>query len=304
MSFCSEVKKELSGVTPVKPCCEKAMLCTFYALLAEEKKGIITLKTENINIGRTVIRLSKKHTETEPVLEINENKKRNKPVIKVITKNASNSEKIKDILKLRSDKANIYMPNIAPQYTINECCKKAALFAAFLSSGFISSPKKSYHLEIVTHKRRIAEDLSAILLELSMESKITIRKNKYVLYIKNNEEICDFLGMIGAKRSLFKFHEIKVEKEIKNRINRNLNCESANQDKVISTALSQISAIEKLIKTKKLDFLSEDMKKTAYLRLDNPDLSLSQLVEEADFKITKSGLNHRLKKLTEMANNL
>lgn len=301
MSFNAEIKKELSGASIHKKCCEKAVLSTFYALLAEEKKGIVTLKTENINIGRKVMLLSKKLLSVDLTFELKENGRRRNPIIYIHTKDLGDSEKIKNELNLKNKNADIYNSNIAPFFTVNECCKKSSLLAAFLAAGFIANPKKSYHLELVTHKKRVAEDLFAIMLELSLEPKLTTRKNKYVIYIKNNEEICDFLGIIGAKRSLFAFHETKVEKEIKNRINRALNCESANQDKVISTALIQIKAIEKLMKNGKFEALSEDMKKTAYLRLDNPDMSLSELTDAADFKITKSGLNHRLKKITQLA---
>jgi len=299
MSFNAEIKKELSGVAVHKSCCEKALLCTFFALLSEEKKGIISLKTENINIGRKIITLSKKLLDADLNFEIKENLRRKKPIIS-ITATKEDSVKIKNGLMLKSEKADIFFSNIPPSFTVNECCKKASLLAAFLASGFITNPKKSYHLELVTHKKKVAENLFEIMLEISLEPKMTTRKNKYVIYIKNNEEICDFLGIIGAKRSLFKFHETKVEKEIKNRVNRTLNCESANQDKVISTSLTQIQAIEKLIKSGKIETLSEDMKKTAYLRLQNPDMSLSELAEVADFKITKSGLNHRLKKITQL----
>lgn len=299
MSFNAEIKKELSAVAVNKRCCEKALLCTFFALLSEEKKGIITLKTENINIGRKIITLSKKLLSADLSFEIKENKRRKNPII-VITASLKDSEKIKKELNLKNEKADIFYSNIPPSFTLNPCCKKASLLGAFLASGFITNPKKSYHLELVTHKKKVIENLFEIMLELSLEPKMTTRKNKYVIYIKNNEEICDFLGIIGAKRSLFKFHETKVEKEIKNRVNRALNCESANQDKVIQTSLLQIQAIEKLIKSGKINELSEDMKKTAYLRLNNPDMSLSELAEVADFKITKSGLNHRLKKITDL----
>lgn len=299
MSFNAEIKKELSGVAVHKRCCEKALLCTFFALLSEEKKGIISLKTENVNIGRKIITLSKKLLDADLLFEIKENQRRNKPIIS-IKATKEDSDKIKNGLGLKSEKADIFFSNIPPSFTVSECCKKASLLAAFLACGFITNPKKSYHLEIVTHKKKVMENLFEILLELSLEPKMTTRKNKYVIYIKNNEEICDFLGIIGAKRSLFVFHETKVEKEIKNRINRNLNCESANEDKVIKTSLIQIQAIQKLIKSGKINTLSEDLKKTAYLRLDNPDMSLSELANIADFKITKSGLNHRLKKLTQL----
>lgn len=301
MSFNSEIKKELSGVNVGKSCCEKAILSTFYAMLSEERNGIITLKTENINIGRKVIMLSKKLLDLDLILEIKENLRRKKPIIYVKTKSKKDTQKIKNELKLKNEKADIFCHNIYPVFTISECCKKASLLGAFLSTGFVMNPKKSYHLEILSSKRRVIEDLNGIMLELHLDPKMTVRKNKYVLYIKNNEEICDFLALIGAKRSLFSFHETKIEKEIKNRINRNMNCESANQDKVISTSLLQQQAIEKLIKNGKIEELTEDMKKTAYLRLQNPDLSLSQLSQIADFKITKSGLNHRLKKLMELA---
>ena len=143
-----------------------------------------------------------------------------------------------------------------------------------------------------------------IFFELGFNVKTVTRNNKYVLYLKNNEEISDFLNLVGAKMSLFKFIDTKLYKELKNDINRQLNCENANENKSISASLIQKKAIDKIIAAEKFECLSEPLKKTASLRLDYPNLPLSELVEMSEEKITKSGLNHRLNKLIEIAGKL
>ena len=174
----------------------------------------------------------------------------------------------------------------------------------FRSNGFISSPKKSYHFEITTHKKHVFDNISDIFLELGFNIKTTIRNNKYVLYLKNNEEISDFLNLTGARRSLFKFVDAKLEKELKNDINRQLNCESANENKAISASLIQKKAIDKIIAADKFSELTDALKKAANLRISYPNLPLSELILMSDEKITKSGLNHRLLKLISISEKL
>ena len=187
---------------------------------------------------------------------------------------------------------------------MEDCCKRTVLQTAFLAAGFVNSPKKSYHLEIVTHKKRVFTDILNILEEVGIEAKGIIRQNKYVVYLKNNELICDLLGMIGVKRGLFLYHEIKMEKELKNDINRQMNCENANENKTINTAVLQIAAIGKIMKSPIFETLSEPLRETMKLRLANPELSLSELCEVSETPITKSGLNHRLNKLLKIAETL
>ena len=300
MTYTQEIKRELlAKKSQDRPCCDLASLTTFYALLCENAQADgIKLKTETPAVGRKIILLTKKYLKVQPEVKISN---------RLITVNISNHadiETLKNNLRLKSQKADFFYSKIDPLLTINDCCKKACLGAAFLANGHITDPKKSYHFEISTHKKRVFSDILEIFTELDLNGKTTLRKNKYVLYLKNNEDITDFLSVIGAKQSLFKFVDVKMEKEIKNEINRQLNCESANENKTIEAGLVQIRAINKLIKGGKLETLKPALLEAANLRLHHPDLPLSELVLKSETKLTKSGLNHRLNKIISIADNL
>ena len=304
MSFTAEIKRELSGAAPRKDCCEKAALATLYALLSEEKRSEIVLKTENITIARRIIILSRKLLGIDLEPDIRSNRSRSRKQIYLTVCGKENIDILKKELKLVSDKANIFYSRLDPSFSVTDCCKRVVLQMAFLTSGFVASPKKSYHLEISTHKKRVYSDLLGIFEEVGIPVKSIVRQNKYVIYLTNNELICDFLGLIGVKRGLFQYHEIKMEKELKNGINRQMNCESANENKTINSALLQTKAIHKIQKSGKADTLSAPLLETMELRLRYPTQSLSQLCELSETKITKSGLNHRLRKLVEFAETL
>ncbi len=301
MSFNTEIKRELSGLYSSKKCCEKAALATYFAIMSEEKKNGIFLKTENINLARRIIVLCKKTLEIEPEMAMHQTQKKGTVITTLKITEKKSIDILKNSLRLFHFGTNAFFSKIDPEFTLSQCCKIASIKAAFLSCGLISSPKKSYHLEFVTHKKQISEDLISTLIELNFEPKKSVRKNCYVIYIKNNEEIYRFISLLGLKRSMAKFYEIKSEKNLKNIINRQLNCENANENKKINSAVIQMQAIRNLKKNGIFEELSSDLKKTAELRSKFPDASLSELCEFADFSITKSGLNHRLNKIISIA---
>ena len=304
MSFTGEIKRELSGAMPKRACCEMASLATLYAMLSEEKRSEIHLKTENITIARRIIILSRKLLGIELEPDIRSASSKSRKQIHLVVSGKENIEILKNELHMISEKANIFSSRIDPSFSVSDCCKRTVLQTAFLAAGFVNSPKKSYHLEIVTHKKRVFTDLIGILEEVGIDAKSITRQNKYVIYLKNNELICDFMGMIGVKRGLFLYHEIKMEKELKNEINRQMNCESANENKTINTALLQTKAIQKIMKSAVAETLSAPLRETMQLRLAYPTMSLSELCEVSETKITKSGLNHRLNKLIKIAESL
>lgn len=301
MSFNTEIKKELSGIYQDKDCCSIASLATLYAILSEEKKTGIFLKTENATVMRRISILTNKLLGFDPQMQIKPTKKSGKYIFTLKISDKENVEALKEKLHLHHRNTNAFFSRLEPAFTVNPCCKVASIQAAFLASGMILSPKKSYHLEFLSHKKQVSEDISNILSELGFEPKTSKRNNNFVIYIKNNEEIFRFLSLMNAKRSLIKFMEAKEEKDLKNRINRQMNCENANENKTINSAVLQAKAIDTLKKSGKFDALSSDLKMTAQLRLENPQSSLSELVEKAKFPITKSGLNHRLNKLINIA---
>lgn len=189
---------------------------------------------------------------------------------------------------------------------LSECCIKSILKGAFLESGYIADPKTDYHFEISFKNKSCAEYFLNLLSVLDFMPKLLKRKNNnnYIIYFKESEQISLFLSLIESTKALLKFENVRVEKNVKNNINRNINCETANLSKTISASVTQLTAIEKLKKTGKFNSLNEKLKYTAALREKYPHESLEYISSKTagDKKITKSGLKHRLDKLVDLAN--
>lgn len=182
--------------------------------------------------------------------------------------------------------------------------ERAMVRGAFMSSGSVTNPKNVYHLEIVFQVEKNAEIIKDILEKSEIESKILKRDKNYILYIKDGENISEFLAFIGANKSVLDFEDERVLKDMRNKVNRLVNCETANLNKTISSSVRQIEDI-KLIKTKKkFDKLSDKEKELANLRIENPDASLSELGNLLEKPISKSGVNHRLEGIRKLADEL
>lgn len=171
----------------------------------------------------------------------------------------------------------------------------------FLGSGSVNNPENKYHLEMILSTKENAIEIQEILQKMQIKFKLLSRENGYSLYIKEGEEISKFLAFIGANSSVIKFEEIRVIREMKNNINRKVNCETANLSKTISAAVKQIEAIKKLQMENKFENLPDNLKEIANLRLENPDSSLAELGQMLKNPIGKSGVNHRLNQLIELA---
>lgn len=183
----------------------------------------------------------------------------------------------------------------------DECCQPAFVRGAYLAGGSITDPSKRYHLELVTDHYNVSREIFSILLEMGFTPKETSRSGNYVTYFKQSESIEDLFTTLGAPLSAMGIMQAKIEKGMRNTINRKVNCDSANADKVVAAAQEQIEAIKKLDKAVGLDKLPEKLHETAILRLVNPEASLADLSQLADPPVTKSCLSHRLKKLAELA---
>lgn len=173
---------------------------------------------------------------------------------------------------------------------------------AFIKSGSMSDPNKEYHLEITFKTKKKAEEMMQLLNNFGINARIIKRVKEYMLYIKEGEEISNFLALIGANSSVIKFEEIRVLKETRNDINRLVNCETANLNKTINASIEQIEAIRKLKKSGIFEKLDEPLKEIADLRLENPNTSLIELGKMLKKPVGKSGVNYRLKKIMEIAN--
>ena len=186
----------------------------------------------------------------------------------------------------------------------DECCFGAFLRGVFLACGSISSPEKNYHLEFVVPFMKLSGDLFSILEEMGFTPKKVVRKGYNVIYFKDSESIEDLLTAMGATNSTILLINIKINKDIRNHINRRVNFETANIDRAVKAGISQSKAIKKIIKNKGIESLPENLRETALLRLRNPEATLSELEELLEGKVSKSGINHRLKRLMKIAEEL
>ena len=285
MSFSSNIKEELSKLNNLKNKEEVAYELCGYLITSniEEGKNYLEYSTENeYNINRLNKLLNNMNIEYEIRFQ------GNVYIIKF--------RKTKTI-----DMQNEKMQNLKNE-KIDENLKKAFIRGAFLGAGSVNNPSKTYHLEIVLKNKQDAIFLKNITNNMGITLKELQRKTTYSLYIKEGEEISKFLALIGAQKSVIKFEEIRVIRDIRNNVNRKVNCETANLNKTVSAAVRQIEDI-KLIYKNKIN-LSENLLEIANLRLENPDTSLIELGKMLKIPIGKSGVNHRLKKLQEIAEEL
>lgn len=289
MSFSSEIKESLSKISNLanKEIVKYELIGYLISNNTVQKNGKITYKTENeYNINRFSKLLSNIGV-TNYKIEI----KGNNYII--------NCPKIESIEELRYTNDDIeYDAEVEKEELL-----KAIIRGAFLGGGSVNNPESKYHLEIILSTEINADKVISILLEFTITAKKLERKNGYGVYIKDGEEISKLLALIGANSGVLKFEEIRVLRDMKNNINRKVNCETANLNKTVNAAVKQIEAIKTLQKTKEFDKLPESLKEVARVRLENPDASLQELGQMLSEPIGKSGVNHRLNKIIETAKN-
>lgn len=206
--------------------------------------------------------------------------------------------KANDIDFIEYYKNNIFIKNKEIQ---KEEEIKAIIRGMFLGSGSINNPEKKYHFEIVLKNKENLEFANELLKKLNINSKMLITEKKYSLYIKEGEEISKILALLGANKAVMKFEEIRVQREMRGKVNRIVNCETANLNKTINASIEQIAAIKKLQKDGEFSKLDDKLKEIAMLRLENPDLPLIDLGKMLKEPVGKSGVNYRLKKIMEIA---
>lgn len=192
------------------------------------------------------------------------------------------------------------LENLEKLNSQEELAIKAFIRGIFLGSGSVNNPENKYHLELILSTKRNTYIVKELLQKMQINMKEMKRKNGFSLYLKEGEEISKFLALIGANAAVLKFEEIRVLRDMKNNINRKVNCETANLSKTINASVKQIEAIKKLQKRGEFESLSNNLKEIAILRLENPDASLAELGKMLKNPIGKSGVNHRLKQLEEL----
>ncbi len=293
MSFSSEVKEELSKLANLAN----------KGLVKSEFLGY--LLTSNINVLRRKIRYS-----TENEYNINRfskllnNLKITNHSIDIIGKNFVIEFSRVNVEEIRfENKIYINSMELGNFLSEDELLEKALVRGAFLGSGSVNNPNSEYHLEIKFSNIQNAKFILSILEKYRINFKELQKKTNYSIYTKDGEEISKFLAFIGANNSVLKFEDIRVYRDVKNNVNRKVNCETANLNKTITAALKQIEAIKQLKKTGEYDKLPDNLKEVAEIRLKNPEASLQEIGKMLKEPIGKSGVNHRLKAIEDKADN-
>ena len=300
MSFSNDVKNELSRLETNEVCCDKAevlgVLRMSGAIVIRGMNIGIHFSTENAALARRVLQILKNNYQVQTEVVITRSrrlKKNNRYQVRVLP--APQVSIAMNELQLLSMESDLKNPLLNKQ-----CCKRAFLRGAFLGGGSISRPSSAYHLEMVTGNEDFARSIIKVMHTFSMKAKLTDRKNDYIVYLKDGESITNFLRVIGAHNSMMELENVRVLKEMRNTVNRSVNCETANLGKVVKAAVRQVNCIKFIDEHMGLSELPQALQDTARLRLEYPDASLNELVEYSG-GIGKSGINHRLKKLQEMA---
>lgn len=220
--------------------------------------------------------------------------------IDMVGKNFVITLKTKEIDFIEYDKEIVKIKEI-PE---NQEEKKAIIRGTFMGAGSINNPEREYHLEMEVTNEQNMNTVLDLLLEFGIKAKYMEAKNKYYIYLKEGEEISKFLALIGAAKAVMKFEDIRIQKEMRGKVNRLVNCETANLNKTINASIEQIAAIRKLQENGEFKKLDDNLKEIALLRLENPDMSLIELGKKLKVPIGKSGVNYRLKKIIEISNGL
>jgi len=312
MSFSSRVKEELSRQLSPARHCQIAEIAAIISLcgkiqIDEDDKYCIRINTENVAVARKYFTLLKKtfNISTDVVIRRNDYLKRNRTYGVSITED-EDARKVLLATKLLDDQGEIgenlsVVKNLVIQ---NPCCRRAFIRGAFLAAGSISDPERFYHFEIACTTEDKAKQLQSIISTFNLDARIVVRKKYFVVYIKEGSQIVDILNVMEAPVALMELENIRILKEMRGSINRQVNCETANINKTVSAAVKQIEDITYIRDTIGFDSLPENLEEIARARLERPEATLKELGEALDPPVGKSGVNHRLRKLSTLAEDL
>lgn len=296
MSYSYDVKKSLC-LQKRASCCRRAFWYGFLSSGNIFSLDFIRILTEHIETVEQFIKYINKYSDITLSLSDISVKGRSRSVYELVL----DGKKAEDIIRFLSvDPVKAENRHIDFNLLEKQCCVKSFAAGVFVCAGFLSDPTKGYHLELVLNEKQFAEDISVLLRPFGVSPKITVRGTNYVVYIKNSGMISDFLNIIGASSFCFDYMNAGIEKQIRNNVNRQMNCDNANLDKTVVAAAKQLDVIKKFQKNDFRD-LPPELTEIAVLRLENPELSLAELAALCTPPISKSGAAHRLKKIEEKA---
>ncbi|MGO3732821.1 MAG: DNA-binding protein WhiA [Vagococcus sp.] len=306
MSFASDVKKELTTLEVHKEHAKAelaALIRMNGAVTLVNRQFVLNVQTENAAIARRIYTLLKDHYQVNSELLVRRKMKLKKNNVYIVrlkqeTQHVLNDLEIMDGFMFRTKVSDSIMGN--------EQKMRSYLRGAFLAGGSVNNPETSrYHLEIYSMYEDQCTDLCEMLQFYGFNGRVLERRSGYIAYLKGAEEIADFLLLIGATNAMLKFEDVRIVRDLRNSVNRLMNCENANMNKTADAAKRQIENIRLIDQTVGLDSLPDKLREVAELRIENPEISLKELGEMIPSgPITKSGINHRIRKINEFAETL
>lgn len=311
MSFALNVKEELISMSKqvrktgqMKPCCKHAEMYGLFLFCREFNHNEISIKTENESLAALFMQYAMLITGKKPKMEKSSAGKYKVSVI-------GSSERAK-LLAAFGHTGHEITRRLNRANLDDDCCISALIRGAFLSCGTVTDPDKDYHLEFVVSHKKLSEDLAKLFEELKFSEtpemsekrelipKFVERKGSYVIYFKDSESVEDLLTYIGASDASLEIMGMKMYKDMRNHVNRRMNFENANSSRAFDAAYKQIEAIRYIEETKGLGYLPDDLRELARLRLENEDYTLKDLSDNLKEPISKSGVNHRLKRILQL----
>lgn len=295
MSFSSDVKEELINILPGEMHCRKAELSALVMYYGKDLKGDnprVLIPSDNQWALRKCFTILDKtfNIRTDDIEECIINRK----TYMMLTRENAQIDKVVNFLKISEPMSLIK----------KDCCKKAFLRGAFLAGGFVNDPEKGYHFELLSDKKEFTKLLTYLLSLFNIIPKCSVRKKYDVLYVKESDTVADLLSIMGAHRSMMALANTKIVKDVRNKVNRRNNCDMANISKAVNAASKQIEDILLIEEASGIDSLPDGLKEMARLRIENPESSLTELGALLDPPVGKSGVNHRLRKISEIAEDI
>jgi len=312
MTFSSKIKDELSRTEISDVSSAEAEVAAFvrtigYITIKGMNKVELEFASENAAVARRIFKVLKTAYDINAAVSVSKSnrlKKLNNYIIKIDENSTKKLLVATELVKKNDFNIVNYNYEVPEELLPNDICKRAYIRGSFMGSGSISNPERSYHAEFVSGKEIQSSTLQKLLEGYGINGKNIYRKNNFVTYIKESEQISDLLALMGANNAVLNFENIRAIKETRNQINRVINCETANLDKIVDTSMRQINNIKILKKHKVIDQLPDNLRELAYLRLKHSNASLKELGQMLSPPLGKSGVNHRLRKIEEIAEEL
>ncbi len=306
MSFAAQTKKELTMIEQ-PTCCTKSELSALIRMNGtvqlSNQRIILDISTENAAIARRIYTQIKEMFQLHAELLVRKKmrlKKNNVYIVRI-------PHKVQEVLSALHivQEGFIFTPGIDSKIIRKNCCKRAYLRGAFMAGGSVNNPEgSSYHLEIASMYEEHCKALCKLANSFDLNARCIERKKGFIFYLKEGEKIIEFLNIIGAHQALLKFEDVRIMRDMRNSVNRIVNCETANLNKTIGAAMRQIENIKFLQKQVGLESLPDKLREVAMIRLQHPDMNLTEVGEMLSGKVSKSGVNHRLRKIDELADKL